>query len=436
MFYQFFLQFNQYNMLRLIFTSIISGILLISTNLIAQVGIGTTNPDSSAVLELNSTDRGFLLPRLSTVQRGEISNPAHALLIYNTTSSEIQINNGSPTSPNWANVNGTSSTTIHSITNAGDLSTIATSFEMIPGMTLSPPAGTYMVLFNGQFGLLASVPVNTEQGVMALNAAYNELIAIPITDNTHAAVFGDETLTPGVYSVAGAVSLAGTITLNGGGDPNALFIIRSGGALNSGAGTIVVLEDSARAENIYWIAEGALGLAASTIIQGTLIANNAAISAAAGSMIEGRMFSTTGAVTFGPGTIIIPSGESYIDLGVLSTFVMFTNSGAVGNTGASTIVGDIGTNLGAITGFEEGHDGNVYGPGAAPNPTNNTLVTFSIYSNGVLLENSSRTTDINTSVISLQGLVTTTGEPIDIRWHVDTGGVVIGNRILSLIKAN
>jgi hypothetical protein len=60
-----------------------------------------------------------------------------------------------------------------------------------------------------------------------------------------------------------------------------------------------------------------------------------------------------------------------------------------------------------------------------------------VYQNGVLVANSSRTTDINTSVIALQALATViSGEPIDIRWHVDAGGVVLGDRILSLINAN
>ena len=65
-----------------------------------------------------------------------------------------------------------------------------------------------------------------------------------------------------------------------------------------------------------------------------------------------------------------------------------------------------------------------------------SLSKFKI-SSVLLVPNSSRTAHINTSVISLQSMVTIgEEEPVDIRWHVDTGGVVIGNRILSMIKAN
>jgi uncharacterized protein (TIGR02145 family) len=52
--------------------------------LFAQVGIGTSAPDSSAILELQSADQGFLPPRLNTSQRDAITNPAEGLTIYNT----------------------------------------------------------------------------------------------------------------------------------------------------------------------------------------------------------------------------------------------------------------------------------------------------------------------------------------------------------------
>jgi hypothetical protein len=148
------------------------------------------------------------------------------------------------------------------------------------------------------------------------------------------------------------------------------------------------------------------------------------------------MFSTTGALSMGPGTAYIPAGESYIDLGVLSTFVMFTSSGAVSNTEPSTITGDVGTNAGAIAGFEN-LNGNVYSPGSAPPPVNNTLVTVSIYQNGVRVPYSNRTIDINTSLVALQAMATVTaGQEISIWWYVDSGAVILGNRILTLVNVN
>jgi hypothetical protein len=50
-----------------------------------NVGIGTSTPHASSILELNANDRGFLPPRLTTVQRNAIAAPAEGLVIYNLT---------------------------------------------------------------------------------------------------------------------------------------------------------------------------------------------------------------------------------------------------------------------------------------------------------------------------------------------------------------
>lgn len=49
-----------------------------------NVGIGTTKPDPSALLDLNSTSKGLLLPRMSEAQRNAIKNPAAGLVIFQT----------------------------------------------------------------------------------------------------------------------------------------------------------------------------------------------------------------------------------------------------------------------------------------------------------------------------------------------------------------
>jgi hypothetical protein len=49
-----------------------------------NVGIGTTSPDNSAVLDINSSDKGLLIPRMSLQQRNAINNPADGLMVYQT----------------------------------------------------------------------------------------------------------------------------------------------------------------------------------------------------------------------------------------------------------------------------------------------------------------------------------------------------------------
>lgn len=56
-----------------------------------SVGVGTTTPDGSAQLEISSTNKGILIPRLTTIQRNAISSPAEGLMIYNTTDSTFYV---------------------------------------------------------------------------------------------------------------------------------------------------------------------------------------------------------------------------------------------------------------------------------------------------------------------------------------------------------
>jgi uncharacterized protein (TIGR02145 family) len=62
-------------------------ILLISSKTLGQVGINHSGaaPDPSAGLDVEFSDRGLLMPRLTSAERDAISNPAEGLLIYNTT---------------------------------------------------------------------------------------------------------------------------------------------------------------------------------------------------------------------------------------------------------------------------------------------------------------------------------------------------------------
>ncbi len=66
------------------FALIMSIFLLGKTNVFAQVGIGTTSPNASSILDISSADKGFLMPRMTTLQRLAISSPANSLLVYDT----------------------------------------------------------------------------------------------------------------------------------------------------------------------------------------------------------------------------------------------------------------------------------------------------------------------------------------------------------------
>ena len=56
----------------------------------AQVGIGTTHPDPTALFDIVSTTSGVLIPRMDNASEIAIQNPATGLLIYNTQTNQIK----------------------------------------------------------------------------------------------------------------------------------------------------------------------------------------------------------------------------------------------------------------------------------------------------------------------------------------------------------
>ena len=320
-----------------------------------------------------------------------------------------------------------------SVNSGVEIATTLTSDTVVAGMSINPGAGVYSVMFNSQY--LSSSAGTTARGLADLSVAYEEVINVPTTNTSHGAAFGaGETLYAGVYAIAGAGSISGILTLSG--TANDVFIFKINGALTTGAGTIIKLVGGAQASNVFWIATsaGAMTIAASNKMVGTLFAKDAAASVGSESTLEGRLFSNTGAITVGPGSIKVPLGSSPINLGELTGYALFTSSGAIDNAGTSTVTGNIGTNLGAITGFGSPSvvNGSIFTPEA---DLGGALISFSIYQNGVLIPNSTRAKTGDKGDVSLLGMATVgEGESIDIRWKTSLGKLKIQSRILTLIK--
>lgn len=192
----------------------------------------------------------------------------------------------------------------------------------------------------------------------------------PAAFPTHAPDFGDEILVPGVYSIGSAGSVGGALTLDGGGNPNAIFVIKMNGALTITAGATVSLTNGTKSSNVFFVINGAISVAAGANIKGTLFSKAGAVGLGAGVILEGRMLSLAGALTMGIGSSATPPPQPStisifcesnctpapaVDiLGVLSGFALFAKAGDVANTAISGINGIIGTNAGAITGYNNG----------------------------------------------------------------------------------
>ena len=104
------------------------------------------------------------------------------------------------------------------------------------------------------------------------------------------------TIAPGLYTIAGAVSNTGTVTLDGEGDPNAVFVFQVDGAMAMAAGSHVVLTDGAQASRVFWQVNGAGAIGANADFAGTLMALDA-VAVGNGSLVNGRAFARNGALT-------------------------------------------------------------------------------------------------------------------------------------------
>lgn len=190
--------------------------------------------------------------------------------------------------------------------------------------------------------------------------AYNQLNdAIPTFFPSN--LLGNDTiLTAGIYSIPSATTLNLDLILDAQNNPSAVFIFKIGGAFSTNAGSKIKLVNGALACNVFWKVEGLVDMAAGTTMRGTVIANNFAIILNVGDTLEGRALSTTGAITvhgvmaympIGCGSPVL-TGPVAPNLGVAACFAIFSSDGAVSNTGITNITGDIGTNVGATTGFD------------------------------------------------------------------------------------
>jgi len=131
---------------------ILTLILAFSTKLQAQVGIASTTitPNASAMLEVQATNKGFLPPRMTDTQRGNIATPAEGLIVYQTNGTKgYYYYNGSA----WVLL-GSNITFSTGLTNASGTVTVNTSQNI---STLSNLTSDGLVTTTGGTGALSVI---------------------------------------------------------------------------------------------------------------------------------------------------------------------------------------------------------------------------------------------------------------------------------------
>jgi len=134
------------------------------------------------------------------------------------------------------------------------------------------------------------------QGQADLTTAYNNAAGQgPV--NTLATELGGQTLTPGVYnSQSGTFGITGTLTLNGEGNPNAVFIFKTASTLISASASRVLMINGAQPCHLFWQVGSSATLGTDSTFAGNIMAL-ASISLNSGVTVFGRLLARNASVT-------------------------------------------------------------------------------------------------------------------------------------------
>lgn len=170
------------------------------TNAYSQVGIGTTNPNNSSVLDLTSSNKGVLIPRMTEIQRDAITLPASGLMIYNLTSNYIEVNSGSPASPFWYSVGGASSIIVYNKDDSGFKD------RYVDGVALTVANKFNVTIKNNSSG---SIDINLAIGDLVLSGV-GGMSVLSVSPSTATLLPGESQLVE--YRLTGTPASIGTLT--------------------------------------------------------------------------------------------------------------------------------------------------------------------------------------------------------------------------------
>jgi len=139
-------------------------------------------------------------------------------------------------------------------------------------------------------------------GQASLTTAYNTLAGLPCpAANAIVADLGGTTKPAGVYCTASGIGVTGTLTLDGGGDPNATFVFQAGSSLVT-AGNIVLI-NGAQAKNVYWQVGTSATLGTASQWKGNILALTS-ITLVDNANLIGRALARNGSVSLGTNNVI------------------------------------------------------------------------------------------------------------------------------------
>jgi len=196
------------------------------------------------------------------------------------------------------------------VTNTG-VTTVVGNLGVSPGSAVTgfPPG-----VVSG--GTIHAADATAAQAQTDLTALYNQLAGTACNTDLTGQDLGGLTLTPGVYCFSASAQLTGTLTLNGQGNPNAVFLFKVGSTLTTAAGGTVSLTNSASSCGVFWQVGSSATLGTGSSLVGNIVALTS-VTFTTGSSVAGRVFARNGAVVLDTGTVAACTGAPAIGPGLI-----------------------------------------------------------------------------------------------------------------------
>jgi hypothetical protein len=195
-------------------------------------------------------------------------------------------------------------------------------------------------------GTIEATTPEAAQAQADSTAAYIDALGRPLNETTTSDLTG-LTLVGGVYAgpSQSPLSLAGTLTLDGEGNPNSVFIFQTDSTLITGSGSTVSLINGAQACNVFWQVGSSATLDTGSTFVGNILALTT-ITVADSVTVQGRALAQTGEVTL--------INDTFTQVGCDLTQVTTTTTVAASTTtaegeGATTTTAASGTTTPAVT---------------------------------------------------------------------------------------
>ncbi|MGZ5865812.1 MAG: ice-binding family protein [Xanthobacteraceae bacterium] len=157
-----------------------------------------------------------------------------------------------------------------------------------------------------------------QQAQVDNTTAFNTLAGLPAQFNLTGQNLGGMSLGPAVYSFATSAQLTGVLTLNGQGNPNAVFVFQIGSTLTTASNSAILLINGAQGANVFFQVGSSSTLGTNSVFTGNIVALTSITLDTGATLTCGRALAQNGAVTLDSNTITICSAASATAADVLA----------------------------------------------------------------------------------------------------------------------